>query len=193
MLVATGATVVAVEPVAEMRALIAGVEAVDGRADAMPFADEWADAVTVAQAFHWFANEESLREIHRVLEPGGGLGLIWNMRDLDDPLQRKIEDLLEPLAAELPERHESGKWPAVFERTELFGPLEEASFPSEQQLDADGLVARFLSMSYVAAAPEATQREVERRLRELAGDGVVRLPYVTRAFVTRKRRCSTAL
>jgi ubiquinone/menaquinone biosynthesis C-methylase UbiE len=186
-LLTTGAAVVAVEPVAEMRALIEGAETFDGRADAMPFPEEWADAVTVGQAFHWFANEDALIEIHRVLKPAAGLGLIWNMRDLDDPLQRSIEELIAPLAAVLAERHEYGSWRDVFDRTELFGPLEEASFPTEQLLDADGLVDRFLSMSFVATAPEPAQRELERSLRELAGTGPVRLPYVTRTFVTRRR------
>lgn len=37
--------------------------------------------VTYVKAFHWFANEDSLREIHRVLKPDGCLGLIWNIED----------------------------------------------------------------------------------------------------------------
>ena len=28
-----------------------------------------------------FANSESLEEIHRILVPGGSLGLIWNVED----------------------------------------------------------------------------------------------------------------
>jgi len=39
------------------------------------------DAVVCAQAFHWFATREALAEIRRVLQPGGMLGLIWNVRD----------------------------------------------------------------------------------------------------------------
>ena len=185
-LLPTGATVVAVEPVVEMRALIEGAETVDGRADAMPFADEFADAVTVAQAFHWFANDDALAEIHRVLKPGGALGLIWNMRDLDDPLQRAIEELIAPLSGEVSHFY-GGVWRRPFEGTDRFGPLEEASFEHVQELDEQGLVDRVLSTSYVATAPPETQRAVEAELRRLAAGGAVRLPYATQAFVTRRR------
>ncbi len=40
-----------------------------------------AQALLCYQAFHWFANETALSQIHRVLKPGGRLGLIWNVRD----------------------------------------------------------------------------------------------------------------
>lgn len=33
----------------------------------------------LTQAFHWFANDETLRELHRILKPHGALGLIWNI------------------------------------------------------------------------------------------------------------------
>ena len=89
LLVPTGARVVAVEPLAGMRAELAtavrGVEVLDGTAEAMPLGDGRADAVVAAQAFHWFADHQSLSEIHRVLRPGGGLGLVWNVRDQSVP------------------------------------------------------------------------------------------------------------
>lgn len=44
----------------------------------LPIPDNSVDAVIVAQAFHWFADDASLAEIHRVLKPKGKLGLIWN-------------------------------------------------------------------------------------------------------------------
>jgi SAM-dependent methyltransferase len=81
-LVPSGARVVAVEPLAEMRSLIpAGIVSLDGTAEAIPLPDACADAVAVAQAFHWFDAEAALREIERVLRRGGLLALVSNRRD----------------------------------------------------------------------------------------------------------------
>ncbi len=97
LLVGTGARVVAVEPLAEMRALIPEGEVLDGTAEDLPLPAAAADVVTVAQALHWFDLDRALPEIHRVLRPDGWLVLVWNMRDLDDPVQGAVEDLLAPL------------------------------------------------------------------------------------------------
>jgi SAM-dependent methyltransferase len=187
-LVQAGATVVAVEPVAEMRRLIEGVEALDGRADAMPFPAEWADAVTVGQAFHWFATEEALAEIHRVLKPGGGLGLIWNSRVREDPVQARVDELIDPLVGDVHRLYDDA-WRRVIDETTLFGPLVEATFAHEQLLDEQGLVDRVLSTSYVASAPQERRDEIEARLRTIVRErgGEVLVPYVTSTHVTRRR------
>ncbi len=39
--------------------------------EALPLANRSVDAVTVAQAFHWFDARRALAEIARVLRPGG--------------------------------------------------------------------------------------------------------------------------
>jgi len=96
-LLATGAEVVAVEPVAEMRAVLpAGARAVDGTAEEMPLNTGSVDAVAVAQAFHWFDGDAALAEIHRVLRPDCSLALVWNRRQMDDPVNQAIEELIAP-------------------------------------------------------------------------------------------------
>ncbi len=111
-LLPTGATVIAVEPLAEMRAelerAVPSVQALEGVAEAIPLANASADAATVAQGFHWFEVERAARELHRVLRPGGALALIWNARDDADPLHRAIDEILDPLRRSAPaakERH----------------------------------------------------------------------------------------
>src|SRR5262245_58367768 len=100
LLVGTGATVVAVEPVAEMRAVLEGalpgVRALPGTAEAIPLEAGSVDAVTVGQAFHWFRGDEALVEIHRVLRPGGGLALLWNDRDTTVGWVGRLTELMEP-------------------------------------------------------------------------------------------------
>jgi SAM-dependent methyltransferase len=70
LLVETGARVIAVETVAEMRAKVTVIEALDGTAEQIPLPDAAADLITVAQAFHWFDLDRALPEMHRVLRPG---------------------------------------------------------------------------------------------------------------------------
>ena len=88
-LLATRATVIAVEPVQAMLDQLIrqypGVEARSGTAEAIPIEDASVDAVVCAQAFHWFATREALHEIRRVLKPGGAFGLVWNLRDESVP------------------------------------------------------------------------------------------------------------
>ncbi len=182
-LLATGAEVVAVEPVAEMRAVLAaGARALDGTAEAMPLPTESADAVVVAQAFHWFDGDAALAEIHRVLRPGGALALVWNRRRMDEPLNQAIEDLIAPYRGR-PSAFHTGAWRAAFERTKLFGPFEGRVFPNEQSLDADGLVDRIASVSFIAALDEKERTKVLRAVRALPGAAGVTIHHDTEVQV----------
>jgi SAM-dependent methyltransferase len=178
--------VVAVEPVAGMRAAIGpGVVALEGTAERLPLADAEADAVTVAQAFHWFDGPAALAEIHRVLRPGGSLALVWNVRRLEDAEQAALERILAQHRGDVP-AHRAGRWRDAFESSGLFGPLEERRFENEQRLDADGLWDRVASTSFIAALPQTEFRHVESQVRALAA-GEVRLRYLTEIQVCDRR------
>jgi SAM-dependent methyltransferase len=182
-LLATGAEVVAVEPVAEMRtALPAGARALAGRAEDMPLNTGSADAVTVAQAFHWFDGEAALAEIHRVLRPGCSLALLWNRRRMDDPLYQAIEELIAPYRAHTSAMR-TGAWRVAFEGTKLFGPLEGRVFPNDQSLDADGLADRVASVNFVAALDEQERTKVVAAARALAGATGVTIRQDTEVLV----------
>jgi SAM-dependent methyltransferase len=186
-LVATGADVVAVEPVAEMRARIGpGARVLDGTAEAIPLGDGAVDAVTVAQAFHWFDGPAALAEVHRVLRPGGALALVWNRRPLGDPVHEQVERILAPHRRATP-TYASGAWRPALEATTLFGALEERTFEHARMLDADALADRFGSVSFVASLDSAPRAEVLTAIRALAAGGPVRVPYVCEVFVCDRR------
>jgi SAM-dependent methyltransferase len=185
-LAASGAIVIAVEPVAEMRAeLPDSVRALDGTAEEVPLEDASVDLVTVAQAFHWFDGDAALDEIHRVLRPGGRLALVWNRRVEDAEVNVAIDELLSPHRSGTP-THANDAWRAAFERTTLFGPLDEHLFANEQVLDEDGLAARICSISFIACLPQLERVRVLVRARELVSDGRVTIPYRTEVHVCQR-------
>jgi SAM-dependent methyltransferase len=176
-LAATGATVIAVEPLAAMRDRIRGADRVlAGTAESIPLPAGSAQAVTVGQAFHWFDGDLALRQIHDVLMARGALALVWNRRRLEDAVQAEVEEILAPHRGSSP-THRSEHWRAAFERTTLFGPLEEKAFPHGQELDAAGLAAHVGSISFIATLPEHQRTDVLARASALAGSGRVVLRY----------------
>lgn len=180
LLAPTGARVVAVEPIPEMRAKISGVEVLDGTAEELPLPDSSAQAITAAQAFHWFDHSRALPELHRVLAPGGHLALFWNMRDLADPIQRGVEDLLAPLRGWASAQQE-GRWRTPLAESPLFGEPEVREFRYEQRFTTDDLCARVSSTSFVAATAPVEREELMVRIRALTHgiDEPFPFPYVT--------------
>ncbi len=187
-LVPSGAEVLAIEPVPGMRVVLARVvpeaRVLDGTAEAMPVADRSVDAITVAQAFHWFDVPRALVEFHRVLRRGGRFAAIWNSRLRDDPLHEAINRIIEPYRGDTPSHHGS-QWRESVAADGRFAPAGELKLPFEQRFDADGLVDRVGSISFVAALDEEEREQVLARIRALApGAGEsLRLGYTTEAYV----------
>lgn len=194
-LVDTGAQLVAVEPIAEMRAkLVAaapGVEALDGTAERIPLPNHSVDAVVVGQAFHWFDGVRAVSEIRRVLRPTGALGLIWQSRVPARPWIERLEEIIDRAAAGEP-RFRTGSWRDAFDRVALFEPIEDATFDHVQRGDPEMIVDRVASISYVAALPAERRQIVLGEVRdllatdsEIVGADVVELPYRAHVYWTR--------
>ena len=119
-----------------------------------------------------------------MLKPGGRLVLFWNMRDLDDPVQRGVEDLLRPRRGFVIGQQE-GRWRAPLAESPLFGEAETAEFRYEQRFTADDLCERVASTSFVAAMPPVEREALLVEIRALT-HGVEEpfpFPYVTEVHV----------
>lgn len=191
-LVPTGAVVVAVEPVEAMRTAFSkslpDVQALAGTAEAIPLPEASIDAVAVGQAFHWFDGDAALAEIHRVLRPGGRLGLIWNVKDESVDWIEKLGEIMESYRGDAP-RVASGAWKKAFDRTTLFTPLERARFSFVHEADFAAVVARVTSVSFIAALPPAEFARVVDQVRtllathpETKGRATFELPYRTGVY-----------
>ena len=193
--------VIAVEPLAEMRAQlerrVPEAEALEGTAESIPVADSSADAVLVAQAFHWFDGRRALDEIARVLSPGGGLGLLWNTtpwETRETPWFALLDDLLERRRVELAtlRRNASGLWRRAFDEETRFEPLTDAVFDNPQRMAVHEFLDGFASRSYVAvldpderAALLVEVAELLERSDAPVDDGEVIVPMRTACHWTR--------
>jgi SAM-dependent methyltransferase len=189
LLVPSGARVVAVEPVTAMRELLdgLGVQALPGAAEEIPLADGCADGVTVAQALHWFRVDEALREIHRILRPGGVLAVVYNEADPGDPVLRAFREIVRRHRGH-PRRRLERDVNAWLEGSALLGGVERHVFANAQQVDAATLVARGASESSIAVLDgeprAAALAELEELARTLPADAF--LHYETTVWLARR-------
>jgi SAM-dependent methyltransferase len=185
-LVADGARCVAVEPSPSMRQVfrrvLPGVPLAGATAESLPVSTSSLDAVTVAQAFHWFDPTRALPEIRRILSDRGWLVLIWNERDESDPVMAELVriskwDLCQPYPV-------GTDFGADIDRSGLFGPVERTKFSFVQWLELDAFVDQVASRSYVQVLPDDERRAL---LDKVAAFGAtlgspIPMPYVTDLF-----------
>ena len=168
------ARVVAVEPDDAMRdvleEIVPGTESLAGHGEAIPLGNGELDAVFTAEAFHWFASDESVAEIVRVLRPRGALVILWN-------IGLEYDDMGEEAEALIAEMHERGGEPGIGRvlSGEWRRPLERAPFEELRETDVerdivssrDVWIANMLSVSSIAHQPEGQRTAFAERLREL--------------------------
>ncbi len=197
VLASTGASVIGLEPNADMRTAAehdagnAGLrlEWRGGTAEATGLADNSVDIVACAQAFHWFRAAEALAEFDRVLRSGGRVALMWNDRDPQDALSAGYSQLID----EASDRHAAANdhtRPGALFASRVFQNARELSFRHAQQLDLPGLIGRATSASYIPKSGpklEGLKRSLSDLFQQHQRDGSVELRYLTRVFLAEKR------
>ena len=194
LLLDAGFEVIAVEPNTNMRAEAESLFAssarfrgVDGGAEDTGLADASVDLVTAAQAFHWFANDNAIAEFRRILRPGGNMALVWNRRQVEEPMQRDYDALLRQYAPEYGRVNHMNIEDAGLEPFFAAGTLQIRRFDNAQQLDFDGLIGRLRSASYCPPEDSKAYRELHAALAALferyAIDDSLRFTYQTRLYL----------
>jgi SAM-dependent methyltransferase len=193
LLASAGGTLLAIEPVEGMsqhlRVTQPDVPVVAGTAEAIPLAHASLDAVTVAQAFHWFDADRAFAELARVLRPGGRVALVWNARDRSVDWVDQLWSVMDRVEKRAPWRdHEHWRESALGDRPG-FGPLHTAEFRHEQHLSPDDVVTRFESVSHVAVLPDDERAAVVAEIRgvldthpDTVGRTELSIPYRVDAY-----------
>jgi SAM-dependent methyltransferase len=176
---ALGLEVTAVDPsdgmLAQLGQAVPGVPALLGSAESIPLPDATADAVLVAQAWHWVDVDRAVPEVARVLSPGGRLGLIWNLRDDRSDWVRRLGEIIGS--------------PGQDRQTAVgppFGPVEITHFEWVHRIGPEELVDMVASRSAIILLPAAERAAVIAEVRKLmathpslVGRTSFELPYIT--------------
>jgi SAM-dependent methyltransferase len=180
-LVERGLAVIAVDPIPEMLEVLShslpDTPALLGTAEDIPLPDNSVDAVLVAQAWHWFDPERGVKEVARVLRPGGRLGLVWNTRD-----ERLgwVKDLGRIIG------HEDDPFNRTVSLPDPFADIQRNQVEWTSYLTPQALIDLVASRSYCITSPAEVRNHTLHRVRELLATHPalvnttgLALPYVT--------------
>ena len=123
------------------------------------------NGVLAAQAFHWFANDETMIEMSRILMTGMPMIFIWNTFDYRIPLMKDLDQLyIFPYYQSSVPRQQSKQWERVFDAgrpaSRLFTPINRSLNYIKMEYSADMVVQRVLSTSVIAELPQAKKDQI---------------------------------
>jgi len=209
LLVGRSRRVVAIEPDARMREVLArcvpNAEAVDGRGEAMPLENGTVDAVVASSSWHWMDRVPALREVARVLVPHGVLGAVWAGPDMEGAFMQQAQAFLSqtdgPSTTDADDVDLSDAiLDPVRQQFDLaipdglpFDPPEHFVHRWDIALSADELIGLLGTLSWVILMPEVRRarliEEARRLLRDALGiEGPVTVEVTYRADAWRTQR-----
>jgi SAM-dependent methyltransferase len=171
--------VVAVEPDDRMRSVLStqvpAARAVEGRGEDIPLPDACAQAVMASSSWHWMDPDLTLREVARVLEPGGVLGALWTGPNPEGPLMEQGRAMLAQSNVTTTLAADMGRPVSTLEipSDAPFDVVEHAIFTWNVALTADEIIGLLGTMSWIITMGEDARTrlldEARRLLREVMG------------------------
>ncbi len=174
-LLAAGLDVIAVEPQAALREVLAervGAERVhDGLAEAIPLPDGSVAAVTVSDAFHWFDHAPALAEIARVLRARGGLCVVWTIPDWNGASW--AQELGRAIVSSRPEHpgFDGPPWQDAAREDGRFAEPREVRVSVAAPTSPARVLDHVASISWIAALAEDERAELIARMRAVIDAG----------------------
>lgn len=181
--------VMAVEPNEAMRGYAeaflgrhSNYRSINGSAEKTTLEDSSVDAITVAQAFHWFETESAVKEFRRILKKNGVLFLIWNDRKTDDGgFHEEYHDMVIRHCRDYCETTHKRFFGDRLKEIFTGCTIEEHHFDNHQVFDFNSLLGRLMSSSYSPKESDENYAPLVEELKELFGrhqkDGSIQIDY----------------
>ena len=187
-------SVFAIEPNAEMRNMAErllggydGFQSVDATAESTTLADASVDFVTAGRALQWFDAPIALKEMSRILKPGGWAVIVWNQRKRPaTPLLSAYREILHTYC--------SGFEAVVRRRSAAIDLLHQSGFKlkmleNQQEFNLEQLKGLVLSLSISPDEGDSSHKPLSIALEKMFAkhqvNGRLLFDYTTTAYYGR--------
>lgn len=149
------------------------------------------DLVTFGSSFNVCNRLEALKETNRILKSGGWFACMWNHRDLEDPLQQKIENVIKENIEHYSYGTRREDQTKIIEESGLFKEVHFISGKVKHQMNAEDFIEGWKSHGTVyRQKPEVFEKIIAdiRSVVEALGKEVIEVPYTTRIWMAQVRK-----
>lgn len=195
-LIKRGLPVLALEPNAKMRAQgmartkdAANLRWMDGVMQDTGLESDLFQMACYGSSFGVTDRGDTLREAARLLRPGGWFVCLFNHRDLDDPLQARVEGLIRDAIPGYDYGTRREDQTKAIDASNLFGPVHRLECPITHAVPTQVWLDAWASHATLARQAGEGFEGIRARIADLvaaeAPGDVLHIPYVTRVWMAR--------
>lgn len=189
----------AIEPNDAMRAI--GVEKTrndkriewrTGTGEKTGLPDQSVNWATFGSSFNTTERSQSLKESHRILKPGGFFTCMWNNRDLEDPIQKRVEAIIREFVPEYTHGTRREQQADVIIGSKLFNHLyyyevpQQVKVPLAQYMDAWRSVRNTYWDAHTPEGKKLLDKIISKIEKEFKNQAVLEITYVTRTWTAKR-------
>lgn len=144
------------------------------------------DLVTFGSSFNVCNRQEALQETKRILKSNGWFACMWNHRDLNDPLQKEIEDILKTQIDDYKYGTRREDQTEVIDQSGLFKDVICIEGTVVHEISSEDFIEGWKSHGTVQRQSKdkfAFINEEIRKLVEAKGEKYIKVPYTTRIWM----------
>lgn len=196
MLCELGSNVFAIEPNSQMLheckeyCTYNNIKCICESAEKTTLEDNSIDAITIAQAFHWFDKKLCKVEFKRILKENGYVFTIWNSLEQDNDFTKEYINLIHKY--EIKTNAGNSYFDADKEKFDFFEQdFEKVYYDNYQTITLDSLISNAVSISYTPSKSDNAYNDFAEQLTELF-DRYNQCGYVTLHYTTELSICKFA-
>lgn len=144
------------------------------------------DLVTFGSSFNVCNRQEALEEVKRILKADGWFACMWNHRDLNDPLQKEIEDILKKEIVDYSYGSRREDQTEVINESGLFGEVIYVDGTVMHEILAEDFIEGWKSHGTVQRQSKDKFDLINEKIRkvvEAKGEKYIKVPYTTRIWM----------